>query len=87
MTAAEPERGLFFGITPRRWLPIGAFEHPPLRACESIIQFKFTRFPGESRGLSFHRTSPSSLGNVLRLPQEWRRNGSRLSPGKRGEIC
>jgi hypothetical protein len=32
MTAAEPERGLFFGITPRRWLPIGAFEHPPLSA-------------------------------------------------------
>src|SRR5437762_3188527 len=32
MTAAEPERRVFFGITPRRWLPSGAFEHPPLSA-------------------------------------------------------
>src|SRR5260370_31909940 len=58
-----------------------------LRAWERIIH-RFMRFLGEGRGLSFRGTSHPrwvSLAIAFR-GSEWRRNGSRLSPGKQEKI-
>jgi hypothetical protein len=59
----------------------------PAKACERIIHRYFFTLPRRKPGPIAPRHGPIRAGTVVRSfrNSEWRRNGSRLSPGKRPE--
>jgi hypothetical protein len=59
-----------------------------LRACESIIHFKLHASPAKAGPIvpPYESILPGQLIAIASRNSEWRRNGSRPSPGKRGEI-